>query len=205
MEVALLYLIVSVLVGALACFYGRRLFFVMLGLLVFVNVFDAMLASAGATEGALVVAALAGVAAALLSRFAYRVGAFLVGFVAGLTLATLLCAALLPVGASVPVWVVALVAGVLVGLLAMRFSDVAVALATAWSGASMLVPSLLATTLAGDSVAALAVPGDVMATLDAVSAYVSGAFTAAHSSEVLVGTVVLAVAGAVFQLRGAKR
>lgn len=198
MEFVIAYLLVNIVAGALACFFGRRLFYVVLGLLVFLGVFNIALTSTDGSTLSLVIAAVLGVAAALLSKFVYRAGVFLVGFIAGAALGFVVTM-LLPEEAADFLWVIVVVAGLLVGLAATRWSDLAVRLGTAWTGAAYVVPNVLAATLALPELSALAVPGDATATFDALSAYIAGDFSAAYGTAILLGTIVLAVVGTVVQ------
>ncbi len=86
MENVILYLLVNAVVGLGACFFGKRLFYVMLGALVFLGVFNLALSATDGSALSLVLAAVLGMAAALLSRCAYKAGLFVVGFVAGAAL-----------------------------------------------------------------------------------------------------------------------
>lgn len=194
------YLLVNIAVGALACFFGKRLFYLALGLLVFLGVFNVALTSTDGSTVSLVIAAVLGAVAALLSKFAYRAGVFLVGFVAGAALGFVVTG-LLPVEAADYLGVIVIVAGLLVGLAATRWSDLAVRLGTAWSGATFAVPNVLAAATAFPALAALAVADDPTATFDALSAYIAGDFSAANSTAIFVGTIALAVVGAVVQGR----
>ena len=200
MEFVVVYLLVNILVGAAACFFGKRLFFLMLGALVFLGVFNIGLTSSDASAASLAIAAVLGVVAALLSKFAYRAAVFLAGFVTGAALGFIVTM-LLPEDAADFLAVIMLVAGVLVGLAGVRWSDAIVRWGTAWTGASFAVPNVLAAALAFGSLVERAVPGDAMATFDALSGYVGGEFAAAHGTPILVGTLALAVVGAIVQTR----
>ncbi len=200
MEFVIVYLLVNILAGAAACFFGKRLFFVMLGALVFLGVFNLALGATDASPVSLVVAAALGVTAALLSKYAYKVAVFLAGFVAGAALGFLV-AMLFADQLSNYLGLVMVIAGVLVGLAGARWSDMIVRWGTAWTGATFVVPNALAAALAFGSLAERAVPGDAMATFDALSGFIGGEFAAAYGTPILVGTVVLAVAGAIVQTK----
>ena len=202
MEFVILYLLVNIAAGAGACFFGKRLFYVLLGVLVFLGVFNVALGSTDASPTSLVIGAVLGVVAALLSKFAYKAGVFIVGLVSGAALGFIVTM-LLPQEAADYLGVIMLVAGVLLGLAAVRWADAAVRLGTAWAGASFLVPNVLAAVLAFGQLAKRAVPGDALATFDSLTAFVGGDFAAAYATPILVGTIVLAIAGSVVQTRTA--
>lgn len=200
MEYVALYLLANVAIGLAACLLGKRLFYLVLGLVVFLVVFDAGLSSSEGSVVSLVVAVALGLVAALLSRYAYKAGVFLVGFVAGAALAFLVT---LPMSAEVTAYapVVTVVVGALCGLAAVRWSDLFVRLGTAYAGATLAVPPALAAVLEPGTLGALAVPGDALATFDALSAHVGGSFLEAHATSVLVLTLALTVVGAIAQGR----
>ena len=200
MELVIVYLLVNVLAGAAACFFGKKLFFWMLGALVFLGVFNVALGATEASPVSLVIAAVLGVVAALLSKYAYKAAVFLMGFVAGAALGFVVTM-LLPQEAADFLALIMVVAGVLLGLAGVRWSDAIVRWGTAWTGATFVVPNVLAAALAFGPLAELAVPGDAMATFDALSGFIGGEFAAASGTPILVGTIVLAVAGAIVQTR----
>lgn len=200
MEFVILYLLVNIAAGAAACFFGKRLFYVLLGVLVFIGVFNVALGSTDASPVSLAIGAVLGVGAALLSKYAYKAGVFIVGLVSGAALGFIVTM-LLPREAADYLGVIMVVAGVLLGLAAVRWADAAVRIGTAWAGSSFLVPNVLAAVLAFGELAARAVPGDALATFDSLTAFVGGDFAAAYATPILVGTIALTVVGSIVQTR----
>lgn len=200
MEFVILYLLVNIAAGAAACFFGKRLFYVLLGVLVFIGVFNVALGSTDASPVSLAIGAVLGVVAALLSKYAYKAGVFIVGLVSGVALGFIVTM-LLPREAADYLGVIMVVAGVLLGLAAVRWADAAVRIGTAWAGSSFLVPNVLAAVLAFGELAARAVPGDALATFDSLTAFVGGDFAAAYATPILVGTIALTVVGSIVQTR----
>ncbi len=200
MEFVILYLLVNIAAGAAACFFGKRLFYVLLGVLVFIGVFNVALGSTDASPVSLAIGAVLGVVAALLSKYAYKAGVFIVGLVSGAAFGFIVTM-LLPREAADYLGVIMVVAGVLLGLAAVRWADAAVRIGTAWAGSSFLVPNVLATVLAFGELAARAVPGDALATFDSLTAFVGGDFAAAYATPILVGTIALTVVGSIVQTR----
>lgn len=199
MEYVILYLAVNIVLGALACFCGKKLFYLLLGALVFLAVLNAGLSATDASAASVAVAVVLGIVAALLSKLAYKAGVFIVGFVAGACLGYLGAVLVLQDGGPLPA--IALVVGVLSGLAALRWADFFVRAGTAWAGASFVVPNALAAVTSFEALASHAVSGDGAASFEAVSAFVSGDFAAANATTILVGTVALAIVGALVQAR----
>lgn len=200
MEFVILYLLVNIAAGAAACFFGKKLFYVLLGALVFIGVFNVALGSTDASPVSLAIGAVLGVVAALLSKYAYKAGVFIVGLLAGAALGFIVTM-LLPQEATDYLGIIMVVAGVLLGLAAVHWADAAVRFGTAWAGSSLLVPNVLATVLAFGQLAACAVPGDALATFDSLTAFVGGDFAAAYATPILVGTIALTVVGSIVQTR----
>lgn len=196
-EFVILYLLVNIAAGALACFMGKRLFYIVLGVLVFLGVFNIGLAATDGSSTSFAIAAVFGIIAALLSKYAYKAGVFLIGFVAGAALGFFI--GMLVPNMSGYLMIVVILVGALVGLAAVRWCDVFVRIGTAYTGASFLVSNALAAAHAFPQLLECAVPGDAMATFDALTSFIGGEFSAAYSTPLFIGTFVLAVAGAIVQ------
>lgn len=196
-EFVILYLLVNIAAGALACFMGKRLFYIVLGVLVFLGVFNIGLAATDGSPTSFAIAAVFGIIAALLSKYAYKAGVFLIGFVAGAALGFFI--GMLVPNMSGYLMIVVILVGALVGLAAVRWCDLFVRIGTAYTGASFLASNVLAVALAFPQLLERAVPGDAMATFDALTGFIGGEFSAAYSTPLFIGTLVLAVAGVIVQ------
>lgn len=200
MEFVILYLLVNIAVGALACFAGKRLFYIMLGALVFLGVLNIGLSSTDGSAASIVIAVVLGIVAALLSKYVYKAGVFLVGAVAGAALGFVV-GMLMPAEMNAYLGVIMAVAALLVGLVALRWCDLFVRLGTAYAGSTFMVSNVLAAALAFSALAELAVPGDALATFNALSSYIGGDFSTLYATPILVGTIVLTIVGAIVQKR----
>lgn len=201
MEFVLLYLLVNIAVGAIACFFGKKLFYLMLGALVFLGVFNMGLSVTDGSPVALVLAIALGVIAALLSKYAYKVGVFLMGCVAGAALGFVI-SILLPAEMADYSMIVIVVLAIVCALGALHWCDLFVRWGMAYSGATFMSSNLLAAIFAFTSLSALAVSDDMLATFDALSSYIAGPFSAAYATPIFVATLVLTVVGAVVQKHG---
>lgn len=200
MEFVILYLLVNIAVGALACFAGKRLFYIMLGALVFLGVLNIGLSSTDGSAASIVIAVVLGIVAALLSKYVYKAGVFLVGAVAGAALGFVV-GMLMPAEMNAYLGVIMAVAALLVGLAALRWCDLFVRLGTAYTGSTFMVSNVLAAVLAFSALVELAVPGDALATFNALSSYIGGDFSALYATPILIGTIVLTIVGAIVQKR----
>ena len=75
----ILYFAVSLLIGILACFFGKKMFFQVFAAVAFLVVFDIALTRGDGTTLTLIIAVLLGVAAAFLSKYLYKLSVFLLG------------------------------------------------------------------------------------------------------------------------------
>lgn len=200
MEFVILYLLVNIAVGAIACFMGKKLFYVMLGALVFLGVFNIGMSTSDGSPVSLIVALVLGVVAALLSKYAYKAGVFLIGCAAGAALGFIVSLFLPQEYAGYSMVVLAL-AAILLGLAALKWCDFFVRVGTAYTGATFVVPNVLAAVLAFGELTALAVPADSLATFNALSDYIANDFASLYGTPIFLGTLILTLAGSIVQQR----
>lgn len=200
MEFVILYLLVNIAVGAIACFMGKKLFYVMLGALVFLGVFNIGMSTSDGSPVSLIVALVLGVVAALLSKYAYKAGVFLIGCAAGAALGFVVSLFLPQEYAGYSMVVLAL-AAILLGLAALKWCDFFVRVGTAYTGATFVVPNVLAAVLAFGELTALAVPADSLATFNALSDYIASDFASLYGTPIFLGTLILTIAGSIVQRR----
>lgn len=200
MEFVILYLLVNIAVGAIACFMGKKLFYVMLGALVFLGVFNIGMSTFDGSPVSLIVALVLGVVAALLSKYAYKAGVFLIGCAAGAALGFIVSLFLPQEYAGYSMVVLAL-AAILLGLAALKWCDFFVRVGTAYTGATFVVPNVLAAVLAFGELTALAVPADSLATFNALSDYIANDFASLYGTPIFLGTLILTLAGSIVQQR----
>lgn len=200
MEFVILYLLVNIAVGAIACFMGKKLFYVMLGALVFLGVFNIGMSTSDGSPVSLIVALVLGVVAALLSKYAYKAGVFLIGCAAGAALGFVVSLFLPQEYAGYSMVVLAL-AAILLGLAALKWCDFFVRVGTAYTGATFVVPNVLAAVLAFGELTALAVPADSLATFNALSDYIANDFASLYGTPIFLGTLILTIVGSIVQQR----
>lgn len=200
MEFVILYLLVNIAVGAIACFMGKKLFYVMLGALVFLGVFNIGMSTSDGSPVSLIVALVLGVVAALLSKYAYKAGVFLIGCAAGAALGFVVSLFLPQEYAGYSMVVLAL-AAILLGLAALKWCDFFVRVGTAYTGATFVVPNVLAAVLAFGELTALAVPADSLATFNALSDYIANDFASQYGTPIFLGTLILTIVGSIVQQR----
>lgn len=193
-----IYLAVSILIGALACFWGKKLFFQVFSAIVFLVVYDLAMSFGDASTLAILIAILLGIGAAFLSKYLYKVSVFLLGAVVGAALGEL-AVAIFPAELGPYHWPVVIVLGVILGLCAIRWSKLFIILSTAYTGASILSAPATFLALNYASLRGYAAQESIMATAGRMSAYLSGSFADAHSQTLLTVTILLTLAGFLVQ------
>jgi|GEM_PF-1028459 len=199
----LTYLIVTILLGAASCFWGHKLYFPVLMAAVFVLTMVGITTYFGTATTTLIIAAILGVAAAIVVRLLYSVGAFLIGMLAGAELGLLLTA-FLPKGSPEAVIIIIVLAfGLLIGACAVRWQDKFIIIATAFNGGSMIADSVLFLILNITRLGSFD-KGTVAQTINDLGTYINTDFMKAHTMALLIVTVALAVVGYIYQARHAK-
>lgn len=131
------YLAALVVIGALILFKGRDLFRPAISIVAFIIVFSVYTGYAGTDSQNLIIGALAGLVAALLSGFVLTLGVFVSGMIAGLGAAAQLIRWLPEDIAEHRILVTAVIA-VIVGILAVKCLDPLVTVSTAAIGAALV-------------------------------------------------------------------
>lgn len=199
----ILFLLLSLLIGVATCFFGKRLYFIIL----MVNVFIVSLAICidifGAeTAGILISIAIAAVLA-VLARVFFRVGVFLMGAIGGAALGTLV-ARLLPAAVEPYTWIFMLVFALLIGICAVKWSDLFIMLSTSFSGASTLSSVACFLVLNIAKLSQFVSSEGLWQTVTKLNDYMQGDFASGNSTLLLIVTLVIAVIGFLFQRRQAK-
>lgn len=189
---------ISVLIAALLtfgfgfvnCFFGYRIFSVLLTIWGFVigALVGAVLFADSEPLVILIVGAIAGVIGALIVRLLYYVGIFVMGAVFGLLIGSSLML-LLSIDDSGGIGILVLLAAIIGGLIALALQKLMIILATSFSGAAgmvngvlMLVPGAYSVTLTGSRLGLIAI-------------------NPAHTLLATVATIILGIIGVIVQYR----
>lgn len=182
--------IIYLVIGVIACFFGKRFYRVVLALVGFVlgyYLVSGLLV--GQSDAILIIASIfGGVAGAVLFWSLYKLGYLLIGAALGLVVAELIANALNLTGV---VHGVISVIGLIVGLvLGNSLADLIIRLGTAFNGAGFIVGGIAALAAAANISIPLADPTHTGAAADGASALIT-----------IVAVIVLGVIGFVFQTR----
>ena len=75
----IIYLAISMLFGIISCFFGRKLYFPIMMLTVFIAVVSISFSLFDFTAEVVAITCIVGIIAALLAKFIYKLGVFLMG------------------------------------------------------------------------------------------------------------------------------
>jgi hypothetical protein len=191
---AIITALIAILIGIANCFFGYRIFRILLGILGFIGgalaglviiqalVLGGSISSSGALLYYILAALVGGAIGAVLLIFVYFIGVFLLGAAAGFVIGYV---AALALNANDDVALIAAVVLALAGgILALILQRVIIIIATAISGALYIV----------SGIAALVSPALVTRTMSGQTPAIDTAFTI-----MLIGWVVLSIAGMVVQ------
>lgn len=191
------YLLGSILVGTLICFWGKRLYFPFLAGAVFLIAAAVEIAKGGTDIKSLVIALIVGVLAAILAKFVYRFGAFLIGAVGGAALG-LLVSFMLPDAALQYRWILVAVLAIVASLCALRWGDVFIMLSTAYSGAGLIAAPVCFLALKWHSLQTFVYADGAISTMQHLNRYLATGF-ANRNLGLLAATLLLTVLGFNYQ------
>lgn len=191
------YLLGSVVLGTLICFWGKKLYFPFLMGTVFLLVTAAEVAKGGMNEKSLLLALAAGAAAAILAKAAYRFGAFLVGAAGGATLG-LLVSAILPAAALPYRGTIAAAAALITGVCAVRWCDIFLMVSTAYSGAVLIAAPLCFLAMKWNSLPDFVYADGALSTMQHLGQYLANGF-AEQNWWLLAATLTITIWGFCYQ------
>jgi len=193
MAAILLYLIVCILFGIFTCFWGRKLYFVVLGLLFFLSAFQFCTDKFGTGAAALVLALVIGLIAGFCAKLFYKAGVFLIGLLGGAVIGGIVVLACSISERSMIVLVILLPA-LLFAFCALHWSDLFIMLSTAFSGASAIAVPACFLCLNALHLSQW-VSTDMTATITKLGTYLNDSFTKEHPYLLLAVTLVVGMFG----------
>jgi len=192
------YLGANVLVGLLACFYGKKMYYPLLALAAFLCAFMICVAQFGFDTKGLLIALAVGLLAGVLAKVFYKLGVFLVGLLGGAVIGLLL-AGVLQLSGWMRVLVI-LVPAVVVGVCALNWCNLFIMLSTAFSGAAAVATSLCMAVLEFGKLGSFA-QADGLTAVQNLSDHMNNVFVPQHALLLLVITAVLGFVGFMYQHR----
>lgn len=190
------YLLGSILCGTLICFWGKRLYFPFLAGAVFLVVAAVGVSKAETGIKSLVIALIAGVLAAILAKFIYRFGVFLIGAVGGAALG-LMVSFMIPEAAEER-WILVSVLAIAASFCALRWCDGFIMLSTAYSGAGLIAAPVCFLALKWHSLQTFVYADGAISTMQHLRRYLTTGF-ANRNLWLLAATLLLTVLGFRYQ------
>ena len=138
----IIYLAISMLFGIISCFFGRKLYFPIMMLTVFIAVVSISFSLFDFTAEVVAITCIVGIIAALLAKFIYKLGVFLMGCLLGASFGNYLPLLLPQLNEEYYNYIVIIVA-LIIGFFALKWCDVLIMASTAYNGARIMAAPLL--------------------------------------------------------------
>ena len=194
------YLGILVIIGALLCFKGRDLFRPAIAVFTFWMVYSGLMGLLNGTDDRdFVIAILAGLVGALLSGFVLKLGVFVAGLVAGLSLGTVLFDLFPQIREmAIPKVAFLVVVTILVGILTVKAIDMIIMISTAGLGATLMAVPCVYMLFSFPRIAQSVDPAPIQ-TITNVNRTMFVRVAQDHPLPVLCGMLVLFIAGIIVQ------
>lgn len=199
----IIYIVISMLFGVISCFLGKKLYFPIMMLTVFLAVVAISFSFFEVTATNAAITVVVGALAALLARFIYKLGVFLLGCLLGANLGNYLALMLPESSGNYHTYFIIAIA-LIVGICALKWCDILIMAATAYNGAGIMAVPLYFLVVEFRQLENYAISADMNLTVLNLSQYLSGDFAAQNAQELMIITVVIAVIGFICQYRDNK-
>lgn len=199
-----IYLTVMMILGAVICFFGKRLYFPVMMLSTFLLSVSFFLEKFGINWKGILLGTAVGIGLALLVRLVYKAGVFILGSFVGALLG-LLIGSFLPQSADTAKWIIAAVCMLAVGICAVKWCDLFIMFGTAVQGGSIVSSGLCFLILNARNIQQFVYADGAMSTISHLQDYIGNELLF-QNRVLLIGSFILfAVAGFVFQLTQSKK
>lgn len=199
-----IYLAVMMLIGAVICFFGKRLYFPMMMLSTFLLSVSFFLKRFGMNWKGILLGAAVGIGLALLVRFVYKAGVFILGAFVGALLGLLL-GSLLPQSADTARWIIVAVFMLALGICAVKWCDFFIMFGTAVQGGSTIASGLCFLILNARNMQQFVYADGAVSTISHLQDYIGNELLFQNRALLIGCFILFAVAGFVFQLAKSKK
>lgn len=195
----IVYLIFCIVLGAIACFWGRKFYFpiMMLGALLLSVMF--CLGQFGFNWKGAILGVSCGIFLALLARFVYKAGLFILGAFGGVMLGIFIIN-LLPKTTGDIKWVVTAICALVLGICAVKWCDVYIMLGTSFQGAAAVASSVCFLLLNIGQLQQFVYADGMFSTLAHLQDYLEYNLMAQNPAMLISALFILTVLGFLFQL-----
>lgn len=185
--------------GILLCFFGRRFINISLPLIAFIIVMRYVMEHYSQSQYVILIAVLAGIAGALLARFAKRAAFFIIGFIVGFFIGSILCR-YITLDAAYGNIIVELLCALVLGFLFVKWNNFFLSIITAYVGGQRLAVLTVFLVVNYASLASFGKP-DILTTFQSLEGFMENAFLNAYPIYIFLITVIFMLAGISFQNR----
>lgn len=200
----IVYLIFSIVFGAVACFWGRKFYFPLIMLGAFVLSVTFCIGRLGLNWKGAVFGVACGVILALLARFVYKAGLFLLGAFGGVILGMFIIN-LLPESVGAIKWTITAICALVLGICAVKWCDVFIMLGTSFQGAAAVASSGCFLLLNIGQLQQYVYADGMFSTLAHLQDYIGNNLMAQNPALLISALFILTILGFLFQLSQAQR
>ncbi len=195
-----IYLLCSLLLGGIICFYGKKLYFLVLPVFLCLGSVVFFSTRFGSTGKWLGIGLVVGIVLALLARFIYKLGVFMLGAVAGFMIGILITN-FLPHNADTYSWIICIISSLIIAILSVKWCDFFIMISTALSGAQMMASSICFLAFNLTNLMQYIHVNSMISTMTSLGEYINGEFNQQYSMIILIATALLFFLGSAFQIK----
>lgn len=203
MGAIVLYLAITILIGCVFSFFGNKLYFPIIMGSAFVGSILVSIDKFGMTSKGLLMGAIVGFIFALLSKFIYKVGVFLLGGLGGFAIGSLLYP-FLPQGMADFKWMFIFLVALIFAICAVVWCDLFIILSTASTGASIIAPAICFLALKITKLSQFIYADGTLATVTHLGDFLHGQFIEQNSFLIMVVSIMLFFVGVGYQTKNSK-
>ncbi|MDO5027333.1 MAG: DUF4203 domain-containing protein [Tissierellia bacterium] len=194
------YILLSVLIGAASLFFGKRLYFPILMLSVFIAVFTISFSLFNLTWPMVLTTFAIALISALLAKSFYKLGLFLIGSILGFGLIMIL-SPYLPGFLEKYSWILGLISALIAGFCAVRWYDVFIIASTSFNGAYAIATSAFFLFKEFNNLQSFIYRDGLLPTVSKLNQYLNNQFLTENVNMIFILTLTISIIGFVIQFK----
>lgn len=193
-----IYLLMCIALGAVTCFYGKKLVYLIFSICAFGIGFIICLDNVGNDSTGIIISIVVGIICILLLRFFYRAGLFVLGGFVGYVFGVLLLG-ILPNSIEQYQWVVLFACIIVMGFSMAKWFELLVVAVTAFLGGYMMISTVCFTVMNYKNLAEYIYADGSIPTIAYLSGYLFSDFALHYATPILFGAILFTVIGTLYQ------
>lgn len=195
----IVYLVVSMMIGAIVLLYGRKFYFPIIMIESFLLSVMFSISQFGIGWKGFLIGAAAGIVIALLVRFIYKAGVFLLAAFAG-TILGMMVISFLPEAVTSYKWIIAGVFALALGICAVKWCDIFIMLGTSLQGGATIATGATFMIINSGNMEKYVYADGTISTITHLQDYMNNELILQNPALIMGVALVLALAGFLFQM-----